>query len=122
MKSVQIPSFFWSVFSCIWTEYEETLRISLYSVQLRENTDQKKLRLRTFFTQCITESSKKNPINENSKEDPNTQDPKIYPKEDAKKTLALKILRQTLLFTKIPKEIHSTTVLDNLDNTKNVEL
>ena len=35
VKSVQILSFFWSVFSCIWTE----------------NLDQKKLRIWTFFTQ-----------------------------------------------------------------------
>ena len=31
---------FWSVFSHIQTEYEEILRISPYSVQMRENTDQ----------------------------------------------------------------------------------
>ena len=31
--------FFWSVFSRIWSEYGE--RISLYSVRMRENTDQK---------------------------------------------------------------------------------
>ena len=33
--------FFWSVFSRIRTEYREALRISPYSVQMRENTDQK---------------------------------------------------------------------------------
>ena len=32
-------AFFWSVFSRIWSEYGE--RISLYSVRMRENTDQK---------------------------------------------------------------------------------
>ena len=32
------PEFFWSVFSRIWTEYEEIIRISSYSVWLRENT------------------------------------------------------------------------------------
>ena len=31
---------FWSVFSRIWTEYGETLRISPYSVRMLENTDQ----------------------------------------------------------------------------------
>ena len=31
---------FWSVFSRIRTEYGEILRISPYSVQMRENTDQ----------------------------------------------------------------------------------
>ena len=52
LKSVQIRSFFWSVFSCIRTEYGEILRISPYSVRMRENTDQKKLRIWTLFTQC----------------------------------------------------------------------
>ena len=33
--------FFWSVFSRIWTEYEEILHISPYSVGTRENIDQK---------------------------------------------------------------------------------
>ena len=31
---------FWSVFSCIWTEYGEIRSISSYSVRMRENTDQ----------------------------------------------------------------------------------
>ena len=52
MKSVQIRSFFWSVFSRIWTEYGEILGISPYLVRMRENTDQKKLRTWTHFTQC----------------------------------------------------------------------
>ena len=39
-KSVQIRSFFWSLFSHIWIEYGEILRISPYSVRMRENTDQ----------------------------------------------------------------------------------
>ena len=33
--------FFWFVFSHIWSEYEDILRISPYSVRMRENTDQK---------------------------------------------------------------------------------
>ena len=33
--------YFWYVFSRIWTEYGEILRISPHSVQMRENTDQK---------------------------------------------------------------------------------
>ena len=33
--------FFWSVFSHICTEYGEILRVSPYSVRMRENTDQK---------------------------------------------------------------------------------
>ena len=40
-KSVQIGSYFWSVFSCIQTEYGEIQSISPYSVRMRENTDQK---------------------------------------------------------------------------------
>ena len=31
---------FWSLFSLILTEYREILRISSYSVRMRENTDQ----------------------------------------------------------------------------------
>ena len=41
VKSVKIPSFFWSIFFCIWLEYEDLLRKSLYSVGIRENMDQK---------------------------------------------------------------------------------
>ena len=51
VKSVQMWSFFWSVFSRIRTEYGEILRISPYSVRMQENTDQKKLRIWTLFTQ-----------------------------------------------------------------------
>ena len=39
VKSVQIRSFFWSVFSRIQTEYREIRSISLYSVRMRENTE-----------------------------------------------------------------------------------
>ena len=41
VKSVQIRSFFWSVFFRIRTEYGEIRSISPYSVRMRENTDQK---------------------------------------------------------------------------------
>ena len=44
-RSVQIQSFFWSVFSCIRAEY---------LVRIQENTDQEKLRISTLFTQCVT--------------------------------------------------------------------
>ena len=54
MKSVQIRSFVWSVFSYIQTEYGELLRKSPYSVQIQENTDQKKLRIWTLFTQWLS--------------------------------------------------------------------
>ena len=51
VKSVQIRSFSWSVFSRIRTESGEINRISPDSVRLRKNTDQKKLRIWTLFTQ-----------------------------------------------------------------------
>ena len=41
VKSVQIQSYFWSVFSCIRTEYGDLRSKSPYSVRIRENTDQK---------------------------------------------------------------------------------
>ena len=53
VKCAQIRSFFWSVFSRIWTEYREIRSISSYSVRMRENTEQKKLRIWTFFTQWL---------------------------------------------------------------------
>ena len=43
--------FFWSVFSRIWIEYGYLRSRSSYSVQMRENTDQKKIRAWTLFTQ-----------------------------------------------------------------------
>ena len=52
VKSVQIRSFLWSVLSRIWTEYGEIRSISPYSVRMRENRDQKNLRIWTLFTQC----------------------------------------------------------------------
>ena len=52
VKSVQIRSFLWSLFSRIWTEYEEIRSISPYSVRIRKTADQKKLRIWTHFTQC----------------------------------------------------------------------
>ena len=39
MKSVQIRSFFWSLFFRIRTEYGEIIRIFLYSVRMRKNID-----------------------------------------------------------------------------------
>ena len=42
MKCAQIRSFFWSVFSRIWTKYGKIQSISPYSVRMRENIDQKK--------------------------------------------------------------------------------
>ena len=45
VKHAQIRSFLWSVISRIRTEYGEILCIYPYSVQMRENTDQKKLHI-----------------------------------------------------------------------------
>ena len=56
VKSLQIQSFFWSVFSRIRTEYGEIRSISPYSVLMRENTVQKKLHIWTFFTQWLHET------------------------------------------------------------------
>ena len=53
VKSIQIRSFLWSVFSCIRTEYEDLLRKSPYSVRIQENTDQNKLHIWALFTQCL---------------------------------------------------------------------
>ena len=43
VKSVQIRSFVWSLFSCIQTEYRDLLRKYPYSVRIQKNSDQKKL-------------------------------------------------------------------------------
>ena len=51
VKNVQIRSFFCSVFSRIQTEYGEIRSICPYSVRMWKNTDQKKLRIWTHFTQ-----------------------------------------------------------------------
>ena len=53
VKCVGIRSFFWSVFSHTRIEYAEIRSISPYSVRMQENTDQKKLRNWTLFTQCL---------------------------------------------------------------------
>ena len=39
-KKCPYSEFFWPAFSQIWTEYGEILRISPYSVRMRENADQ----------------------------------------------------------------------------------
>ena len=41
VKSVPIQSYFWSVFSCIRTEYRDLLCKSPYSVLIQKNMDQK---------------------------------------------------------------------------------
>ena len=68
VKSVQIRSNFWSIFSRIRTEYgeilrteyREILRISPYSVWMRENTDQKLLSIWKVFAQWLWVQSKIN--------------------------------------------------------------
>ena len=50
MKSVQMRTFFWSLFSSIRTEYAHLRNTSPFSVQIQENTDHKKLHIRTLFT------------------------------------------------------------------------
>ena len=42
MKLAQIQSFYWSVFSCIWTGFGNVQSKSLFSVRMWENVDQKK--------------------------------------------------------------------------------
>ena len=51
VRSVQIWSFIWSVFSRIQTEYGVLRSKSPYLVQMLENTDHKKIRIWTLFTQ-----------------------------------------------------------------------
>ena len=41
LEKCPYSGFFWSVFSCLRTEYGEMRSISPYSVRIRENTDQK---------------------------------------------------------------------------------
>ena len=59
MKSVQLRSYFWSVFSCIRIEYGDLRRKSPYSIRIQENTDQsakyfgKLSILKMYITDCI---------------------------------------------------------------------
>ena len=53
LQNYQIRSSFWSAFSCIRIEYGDLPSKSPYSVRVQENTDQKKLRIWTFSTQCV---------------------------------------------------------------------
>ena len=57
VKSVSIRSFCWSVFSQIWTVCGEIRSISSYSVRMRENADQKKLRIWTLHAVILKCSS-----------------------------------------------------------------
>ena len=52
VKSVQIRSLFWFVFSHIQIETKDLRNKSPYSFRIGEITDQKKLRIRTLFLQC----------------------------------------------------------------------
>ena len=46
---------FWSVFCRIWTEYEEILRISPYSVRIRENADQNNSEYGHFYVMIMSD-------------------------------------------------------------------
>ena len=46
---------FWSVFCRIWTEYEEILRISSYSVRIRENADQNNSEYGHFYVMITSD-------------------------------------------------------------------
>ena len=48
MKSIQIRSFFWSVFSCIWIEYGDLLEISAFSPNTVKHGPEKTPHLDTF--------------------------------------------------------------------------
>ena len=52
-KKCPYSELFWSVFSCIWTEYLR-LRISLYSVQMQENTDQNNSEYGQILRSCFS--------------------------------------------------------------------
>ena len=69
VKSVQIRSFCWSVFSCIWTEYGEILRISRIQskfgkIQTRKNSVFEHFS-RSGVEKCRTEQSRSNRIGPN---------------------------------------------------------
>ena len=51
LKSVQIRSFLWPVFSSITTECGDLLYETPYSFQIQENTDRNKLGIWTLFMQ-----------------------------------------------------------------------
>ena len=53
MKSVQVRSFFWYVFSCIQAEYGDLLYKYPHLVRIKENINQKNLRIWTLFTQWV---------------------------------------------------------------------
>ena len=52
-KNCPYSETFWSAFSRIQTEYGETLRISPYSVRMRENAGKKILNTDTFHAACF---------------------------------------------------------------------
>ena len=59
LKSVQIRSFFWPVFSHTRAEYGDLLFKSPYSARIRKNTDRKKLRIWTLSCSDQYETAKK---------------------------------------------------------------
>ena len=54
--------FFWSIISCIWTEYGELLSKFPYLVRILENAGQKKLFIWTRFTQYVLDVLREKPF------------------------------------------------------------
>ena len=66
VKSVQIRSFFWSVFSRTRAKYGDLLRKSPHSARVRESKDQKKLRIWTLHAAAfivVNENTRSNIYN-----------------------------------------------------------
>ena len=54
LKKCPYLEFFWSLFSCILTEYGEILRVSPHSIRMWENTDQKNSEYGHFLSsECL---------------------------------------------------------------------
>ena len=94
VESVQVRSFFWSVFPCIRIEYGNLGSKSPYPVRIQENTDQRKTPY--FHTFQAMVASYKN-IQKQSKQDTDEERQKTESKQkqqDIKKSTQRKIKRQ----------------------------
>ena len=58
-KKCPYSELFWFAFSRIWTEFARILRISPYSVRMRENADQNNSKY-GYFSRCVTLNHLKN--------------------------------------------------------------
>ena len=67
VKSFQYPGFLWSLFPHIRTKCKELQGISPYWIQMRENTDQKKIRMRTNSTAETSEMRDKKVLQASNK-------------------------------------------------------